>query len=140
MTASTEHASVGVVGRHWGTASTIRQIDLTGIARDNILDRNTTASSFTTIPLGEAVADIEALRQAFVADMNTLAERGQEGGNASRYVADIEMEAQIWLGGYEKPMFAVANDYLAWCYLEVVPPVEADAGTVAVFDPVPGAP
>ncbi|WP_327581915.1 hypothetical protein OHA25_38965 [Nonomuraea sp. NBC_00507] len=130
--------TIANIGPGLVTASTVRQIDLTGIACANILDRHTAASSFTTLPLHEAVADIEALRQAFVADMNALAERGIEGGTAGGPVADVQMEAQIWLGGYEKPMFAVPNDYLAWCFLEVVAPVEADAGTVAVFDPRAG--
>ncbi|MFI6705396.1 hypothetical protein ACIBF7_03125 [Nonomuraea sp. NPDC050478] len=137
MTVTNERPA-GAVTRHWGTASTIRQIDLAGIARDNILGRHDTPGPFATVPLADVVADIEALRQAFVADMNALSARAAQGGTRGRHVTDVDMEAQIWRGGYERPMFAVPNDYIGWCFIEVVPPQEADAGTVAVFDPRAG--
>ncbi|WP_336214863.1 hypothetical protein [Nonomuraea sp. LPB2021202275-12-8] len=138
VTATDERAPVGAVTRHWGTASTVRSIDLTGIAHGNILDQHTDDDPFTAVPLSAALVDVDALGRAFVADMNALSERGSQAGTSGRRVDDVELEAQIWLGGYEKPMFATGSDYLGWCFLEVVSPQEADAGTIAVFDPRAG--
>ncbi|WP_219505290.1 hypothetical protein [Nonomuraea ceibae] len=138
MTATDERTPAGAVTRHWGTASTVRQIDLTGIAHSNLLDRYPAEDPFTAVPLDDALAAAEALTHAFVVDMNALSERGARGGTCGRYVADVELQVQIWRGGYEKPMFATGSDYLGWCFLEVVAPREADAGTIAVFDPRAG--
>ncbi|GAA2770081.1 hypothetical protein [Nonomuraea dietziae] len=139
MTTIDQPVQPGTVARYWGTASTIRQIDLEGIARQGVLNRYRSGPEpFMTVPLEEVVVDAEALRREFLADMNALSGRGVDGGTPGRDVTDVALEAQVWRGGYERPMFAVPNDYLGWCFLEVVAPVEESAGTVAVFDPRAG--
>ncbi|MGH3867794.1 MAG: hypothetical protein ACRDQ4_17035 [Pseudonocardiaceae bacterium] len=125
----------GTVTRHWGTGLVISEVDLTGILQDSIAsDLSPADMPFAQIPPSSVVADEAALRAEFLASMNALAD-----SHGSPPVTDVELDVQVWRGGYDLPATSYAADFVGWCFLATSStPQHSESGAIAIADPRAG--
>ena len=128
--------SAGTITRYWKTPIVVDEIDLKGITIPSLGDRYATATALTfrVIPTDSVIDDLNALKTAFLASMNAIA-----AGQCTPPVPDVDVEVQLWPGGYDLPAASFATDYIGWCILAASPaPQHAESGCLSFADPRAG--
>jgi hypothetical protein len=125
----------GTVTRYWGTCVVIADIDITGIIRPGLADSfGPAGDSYEDVPASIVVADEHALRQEFIASMNSLAK-----AQGAKPVTDVDITVQVWRQGYDLPATAYAEEFVGWCYLATSPaPQHSESGSLSFADPRAG--
>lgn len=123
------------VTRHWGTGVVISEFSLAGIvdtARAN--EMGSTGIPYEQIPPGTVLLDEAALKTEFLASMNALA-----ATQDAPLVDDVELDVQVWRGGYDLPATSYPADFVGWCFLAASPaPQHSESGAIALADPRAG--
>ncbi len=123
------------VSRHWGTGVVISDADLAGILRDDLAGAGgPSGAAFEQVPPSAVLADEEALKAQFLASMNAVA---TAQGTAA--VEQVEIDVQVWQGGYDLPATSYPADVVGWCFLATSPtPQHSESGALALADPRAG--
>ncbi|MFD8531548.1 hypothetical protein ACFV0L_29420 [Streptosporangium canum] len=127
----------GAVARHWPTNVVFDQIDLSGIVHADLtalLDADTASPQvLEVIEAKQVLADEDALRAHLLASMRALA-----AADGRPRPEAVNLEIQVWRGGYDLPPTASSSDYVAWCVLAATGSTYTESGAVALADPRAG--
>ncbi|MFC6903279.1 hypothetical protein ACFQGX_49805 [Nonomuraea dietziae] len=142
MTTHTGAALIGArpigssgVERLWGTPVVIESLDLADIVMPNITAPDPVGEPFEVIPASAVLNNEEALRAELLTSMAALA-----AGQGLLEPSGLELEIQVWRGGFDRPAFSVGAEAIAWCVLAASEPINQESGAIALTDPRPAGP
>jgi hypothetical protein len=79
-----------------------------------------------------------AVRDLFLDAMQRLADDDRSQGLHVSSIEHVNLELQVWMPGFEVPVWIDPGPYIGWLCLAATPSKHSDSGTIVVLDPRAG--